>query len=87
MQTVEQGGPAADAGLRGGREQTQQGLLDGGDLIVRVGERSIANPNDLADAIGALKPGDEVRVEFFRGDERRTATVKLGTRPQQANRG
>ena len=59
----------------------------GGDLIVHVGERPIANPNDLADAIGALKPGDEVRVEYFRGNERRTATVKLGTRPQQANRG
>jgi S1-C subfamily serine protease len=87
VQTVEQGGPAADAGLRGGRRQTQQGLVGGGDLIVRVGERAISDPNDLADAIGALKPGDDVRVEFFRGDERRTVTVKLGTRPQQASRG
>ena len=87
VQTVEQGGPADDAGLRGGRERTERGLLDGGDLIVKVGSREIADPNQLGAAIGALKPGDEVRVEFFRGDERRTATVKLGTRPQQADRG
>ena len=87
VQTVEQGGPADDAGLRGGRRQTQSGLMAGGDLIVRVGSRAIENPNDLADAIGALKPGDEVKVEYFRGDERHSATVKLGTRPQQVNRG
>jgi S1-C subfamily serine protease len=87
VQTVEQGGPAGEAGLRGGRARTARGLLSGGDLIVKVGDREIADPNDLSAAIGALDPGDQVRVEFFRGDERRTATIKLGTRPQQADRG
>ena len=85
--TGEQNGPADDAGIRGGRDRTDSGLVDGGDVIVKVGSKEIASPNDLSAAIGALKPGDEVRVEIFRGDERRTATVKLGTRPQQANRG
>ena len=87
VQSVEDGGPADDAGLRGGSGQTAGGVVDGGDLIVRVGSREIADPNDLADAIGALKPGDEVRIEYFRGNERRSATVTLGTRPAQASRG
>jgi S1-C subfamily serine protease len=87
VQTVEQGGPAADAGIRGGRSRTQSGVLAGGDLIVKVGSRAIASPDDLSAAIGALEPGAEVRVELFRGSRQRTATVKLGTRPQQASRG
>ena len=35
----------------------------------------------MADAIGDDKPGDEVKVEYYRGDDRKTATVKLGKRP------
>ena len=41
----------------------------------------------LADAIATLKPGDEVRIEYFRGDERRSAQVTLSERPDQANQG
>jgi S1-C subfamily serine protease len=87
VQSVEESGPADDAGLRGGNGQTDSGLAAGGDLIVKVGSREISDSTALGEAIGALKPGDKVRIEFFRRDERRTATVTLGTRPQQADRG
>ena len=87
VQAVVRGGPADDAGLRAGNRRTQSGLAAGGDLIVKVGDTEIADPGQLADSIGKLKPGDEVRIEYFRGDQRRSAQVKLGTRPQQANRG
>jgi S1-C subfamily serine protease len=84
---VVRGGPADDAGLRGGNRQTQQGLASGGDLIVKVGDQDIADPSALADTIAKLKPGEEVRVEYFRGDERRSAQVKLSERPDEANQG
>ena len=87
VQTVVRGGPADDAGLRGGNRQTQQGLAAGGDLIVKVGDQDIADPGALADTIAKLKPGQEVRIEYFRGDQRRSAQVKLSERPDQANQG
>jgi S1-C subfamily serine protease len=87
VQSVVRGGPADDAGLRGGTRQTQQGLASGGDLIVKVGDQDISDPGALADTIAKLKPGEEVRVEYFRGDERRSAQVKLSERPDEANQG
>ena len=87
VQTVVRGGPADDAGLRGGNRQTQRGLAAGGDLIVKVGDQDIADPGALADTIAKLKPGQEVRIEYFRGDQRRSAQVKLSERPDQANQG
>jgi S1-C subfamily serine protease len=87
VQTVVRGGPADDAGLRGATRQTQSGLGAGGDLIVKVGDTDVSDGNGLADAISALKPGDEVRIEFFRGDQRRSAQVKLSERPNQTEQG
>jgi S1-C subfamily serine protease len=87
VQSVEQGGPADHAGIRGGGSRTSLGQLRGGDLIVKVGSRDIADPNALSEVIGALDPGDQVRVEFYRGKDLHTATVTLGTRPQQVSRG
>ena len=87
VQTVVRGGPADDAGLRGGQRQTDSGVAAGGDLIVKVGDREIADPSALAAVISALKPGETVRIEYFRGDQRRSAEVKLAERPDQANQG
>lgn len=82
IQDVADGGPADDAGLRAGRTELGQGLRIGGDIIVAVDGEDVVRNSDVADAILANKPGDEVEVEYFRGDDRRTVTVKLGERPQ-----
>jgi S1-C subfamily serine protease len=87
VQTVVRGGPADDAGLRGGSRQTDRGLAAGGDLIVKVGDQEISDPGALADAIGKRKPGEKVRIEYYRGDQRRSAEVTLKERPEQANQG
>ena len=87
VQTIVRGGPADDAGLRGGQHQTSSGLAAGGDLIVKVGDQEIADPGALADAIAKLTPGEKVTIEYFRGKERRTAQVQLTERPDQANQG
>jgi len=87
IQEVVNGGPADDAGLRGGREQTITGLVIGGDLIVMVDGQEIAQNSHVADAILDRKPGDEVEIEYFRGNDRRTVTVELGERPQSLDAG
>jgi S1-C subfamily serine protease len=87
VQEVVRGGPADKAGLRGGQRQTQSGLSAGGDLIVKVGDKEISDPTALADVISSHKPGDEVRIEYFRGDQRRSSQLTLTERPDQANQG
>ena len=51
---VEPESPAARAGLRAG------------DVVTRVGEAAVANPRDLARAIGDARPGSEVRLSVVR---------------------
>jgi len=57
---VAEGGPAESAGLRSG------------DVIVRVGERTVENIYDYTYALQGLEPGEAVEVEVERGSERRT---------------
>jgi S1-C subfamily serine protease len=84
VQRVTPGGPADDAGLRGGdrREQFQDGdYLVGGDLIVSVGGHAVRDEDDVAKALVQLAPGTEVDLQVMRGADRRTLRVKLGERP------
>ncbi len=81
IQNVSNGGPADDAGLRGGRTPTGEGVVAGGDLLVEVNGKSVKGPDDVADAISGKKPGDEVTVEYYRGDDKKSSKVKLGKRP------
>jgi S1-C subfamily serine protease len=87
VQEVVRGGPADKAGLRGGQRQTQSGLSAGGDLIVKVADKEISDPAALAEVISSHKPGDKVRLEYFRGDQRHSSQVTLTERPDQANQG
>ncbi len=79
--SVVRGGPAARAGLTGGRTPTSGGIVAGGDLIVKVDGKAVKDPDDVAGAIADDKPGDTVEVEYYRGEDKRTARVKLGKRP------
>jgi S1-C subfamily serine protease len=91
IQSVVPGGPADDAGLRGGRSETTQGITAGGDLIVKVDGKSVRNSDDVAAAIADNGPGDKVSIEYYRGKDKKTADVKLGKRPnrpqQQSSQG
>ena len=87
VQDIVDGGPADDAGLRAGRTEIGQGLRVGGDIIVEVDGQQIMRNSDVADAILDNRPGDEIELEYFRGDDRETATVKLGERPQDLDFG
>ena len=86
IQTIVEGGPADDAGLRGGRTPAGEALVAGGDVIVEVDGKKVESPDDVADAVGGKKPGDEVTIEYYRGDDKRSAEVKLGKRPRTLQR-
>jgi len=84
IQDVSPGSPAEKAGLRAGKTQTADGLVIGGDLIVRVDGRDIHQPADVSGAIADKKPGERIAIEFFRGRQKRTVQLTLGQRPKSA---
>ena len=81
IQDVVPGGPADRADLRAGDIRTEEGVVLGGDVIVKVAGREVRKPEDVSAAIADRKPGEEVEIEFYRDDELKKKRVKLGTRP------
>ncbi len=84
VQNVSPGGPAAKAGLRGGKGLTTfQGasVSDGGDVIVRVGTRPIVRDADVAVALQTYAPGDKVTLRILRAGKPLSLVVTLGARP------
>jgi len=66
---VQRGGPADRAGVVPG------------DVIVRLGDRAIHQPEDLVGATLELDPGTKIAMEVLRDGKRRTVDVTLGLRP------
>jgi S1-C subfamily serine protease len=60
----------------------QGGLLPG-DVIVRIGDKPIADQTDLILAVRLYRVGDEVEFGVIRDGEAETFTVKLGQRPSE----
>ena len=79
------GGPADEAGLRGGDEKLRfQGIPYevGGDTIIAVDGRLVVQPDDLARYVSAHRPGDTVTLEVLRKDgQREKVSVTLSKRP------
>jgi Do/DeqQ family serine protease len=67
---VLQNGPAAQAGIRPG------------DVVVQVGDKSIANVSELLTDVAALKPGEPAKFRVQRRDENLDVTVTPGLRPR-----
>ena len=67
-----EGGPAERAGLRPG------------DVITRVGDRSVAGAQDLFDLVAEIGPDAAVVLEVWRGGERFEARPTTGARPLAA---
>ena len=88
IQEVAEDGPADDAALRGASGGSTNGSpVAGGDLLVRVDGQQIDGADDVAAAIEDNDPGDTVEVEYYRGDDRETAEVELGERPDELDSG
>src|ERR687886_65924 len=78
---VKAGSGAAKAGLRGA---TTQAVVSGetwpigGDLIVKADGQTIGSPERLRDGVAAKKPGDNLKLEIYRGTKKMTVDAKLG---------
>jgi S1-C subfamily serine protease len=84
VQAVNPGSPAAQAGLRGGSgDTTFQGssYRQGGDVITKVGDIAVKDPDDLAGAVARYRPGQTVAVQVDRGGRVERLQVHLRERP------
>jgi S1-C subfamily serine protease len=50
-----------------------------------VDGKEMQNEDDVANAIAEHKPGDRVEITYYRGDDKKTATVTLDKRPANAD--
>lgn len=85
VQTTTRGGPAAEAGIRGGDRVAQAGMRRfyvGGDVLTAIDGQKITNRVDVDLVLNKKRPGDEVTLTLFRGGKKMDVKVKLGERPQ-----
>ena len=81
VQKVVPGGAADRAGLHGGNEQAYLGnmpIVLGGDLIVAIDGREVADPSDITSIMDKHQPGDVVNVTVYRARKKLTVKLTLG---------
>ena len=84
LQEISKGGPAEAADLEGGGGEASfqaRRFKTGGDVLTRVGDTPVRDPDDLSAAIARYKPGEKVTVQVYRDGEKRDVEVTLGERP------
>jgi S1-C subfamily serine protease len=89
IERITPNGPAARGGLKAGEQVRSLGfqrLIIGGDLIVAVDGKEIANELDLDVILNHKKPGETVRVTIFRGGKKMDVNVTLGEAAQSVAR-
>ncbi|HEY3475205.1 MAG TPA: PDZ domain-containing protein, partial [Anaerolineales bacterium] len=78
------GGPADQAGIRGGTQPTNlnERLLAGGDVITAIDGQPVETFDDLLSYLTTNKsPGDTVVLTVLRDGQTMDITVTLGSRP------
>jgi 2-alkenal reductase len=77
------GGPADQAGIRGGSQNTSiEGLQGGGDVITAIDGQPVETFDDLLSYLTTSKaPGDNVVLTLLRDGQPMDVTVTLGQRP------
>lgn len=78
---VFEGGPAAQAGLRGGRATGAGNVPQGGDVIVAIDGRPMVTFGQMAAYVLSKRIGDAIRLDMLRDGQPFNATVVLGERP------
>jgi S1-C subfamily serine protease len=75
---------AAEAGLRGGTTRVVvagESYMIGGDIIVRADGRELVSTERLREVVSEKEPGDRLKLEIYRGQERESVEIKLGRQP------
>src|ERR1700732_4306412 len=81
IERVEPGGPAAQAGIRGGTRSVLAGLQElriGGDVLIAVDGRAVASQVDLNLLLNRAQPGNTITLTIIRGGKQFDVQVKLG---------
>jgi putative serine protease PepD len=81
VERVTPGGPAAQAGIRGGTRTVLAGLRQlsiGGDVIVAIDGKTVASQVDLNLLLNRDKPGDTITLTILRDGKKMDVPVKLG---------
>ena len=81
-----QGGPAANAGLRG-LVETEDGQIELGDIIVSIDGQKVDNSDDIYKMMDKHHMGDTVNVEVIRRGRHLTVPVRLTELPNPRRRG
>ena len=84
VDSVEPGSAADDAGIVPGRRTViveGESWRLGGDIIVAADGRRVATVEALRALIAQKRPGQRIELQIWRGNDRRTLTVKLGRAP------
>jgi S1-C subfamily serine protease len=84
VESVEEGSPADEAGVRGSEIDRLSGdIARAGDVIVGINGRPVRTSEEVVAAVAGEQPGDTAELEIYRGDDKRTVEVKLGERPEE----
>jgi S1-C subfamily serine protease len=84
VQSVTPGSAAALAGLRAGSTAVAvsgESYRLGGDIIVAAAGKPITSEAQLRDVIKAMKPGQTLALQIWRGSAKQTIHVRLGRPP------
>jgi S1-C subfamily serine protease len=88
IQNVEDGSPAARAGIKGPTRAVRVGIFGqvrigiGGDLITAIDGKDVERTDALTRAVEQKKAGDKIELTLYRDRRTRKVTVVLGSAPE-----
>lgn len=88
IQNVDDGSPAARAGIKGPTRAVRVGIFGqvrigiGGDLITAIDGKQVETQDALTRAVEQKKPGDKIELTLYRDGKTRKITVALGSAPE-----
>lgn len=84
LSEVVPGGPAENAGLKGGSEEVRFQAAKwkaGGDVILEIDGQKIVEENDLARVVAEHQPGEKVTLTVLHDNKQEQVELTLGKRP------
>jgi len=88
IQNVDEGSPAARAGIKGPTRAVRVGIFGqvrigiGGDLITAIDGKEVETTDALTRVVEQKKPGDKIELTLYRDRRTRKVTVVLGSAPE-----
>ena len=91
IQTITEGSPAEQAGLRGGDEEMEitkgSGILVGGDIVTKIEDRDVKGMDDIIAYLSSnTSIGDTITLHVLRDGEELDIDLTLAARPNAAQR-